>query len=97
MQGRLSAVHQLAAEIGSAVVPTRPLQHRREHGGADAMPKSILVVVGIVAICLRLSWAPAAEGRSQPSGRHLTPPQAKALTPVMSRPTISVCMVSVPS
>jgi hypothetical protein len=66
MQGRLSAVQQLAAEIGSAVVTTRPLQHRREYGGADAMTKSILVVVGIVAICLRLSWLPPRKGGVSP-------------------------------
>ncbi len=54
--GSLSAVQQLAAAIGSAVVTTVYFSQRAEHGAAHAMTVSVAVVGGIAALCLGLVW-----------------------------------------
>ncbi len=54
--GSLSAVQQLAAAVGSAVVTTVYFSQRAAHGPAPAMTVSIAVVGGIAALCLGLVW-----------------------------------------
>jgi len=54
--GALSAVQQLAAAIGSAVVTTVFFSIAAMYGGADAMQVSLLVVAGIIVLCLGLVW-----------------------------------------
>ncbi len=54
--GALSAVQQLAAAIGSAVVTTVFFSVAALHGGAQAMTTSVIVVAGIVVVCLGLVW-----------------------------------------
>jgi EmrB/QacA subfamily drug resistance transporter len=53
--GSLSAVQQLAAAIGSAVITTVFFGQLR-HGGVPAMQVSLAVVGGIIAACLALVW-----------------------------------------
>ncbi|WP_375493237.1 MFS transporter [uncultured Jatrophihabitans sp.] len=53
--GSLSAVQQLAAAIGSAVVTT-VFFDRLGHGGVDALRTSLTVVGVIVVACLALVW-----------------------------------------
>lgn len=64
--GSLSAVQQLAAAIGSAVVTSIYFSQAAANGGIQAVIVSVLVVAGIVALCLGLVWlmpkkAPAEE------------------------------------
>ena len=64
--GSLSAVQQLAAAIGSAVVTTIYFSQRIEHGAGHAMTVSVAVVAAIAALGLGLVWlmpkaAPAEE------------------------------------
>jgi Na+/melibiose symporter-like transporter len=64
--GSLSAVQQLAAAIGSAVVTTVYFSQRAEHGAGHAMTVSVAVVAAIAALGLGLVWllprsAPAEE------------------------------------
>ncbi len=54
--GSLSAVQQLAAAIGSAVVTTVYFGQRADHGAVQAMTVSVAVVAGIAATCLALAW-----------------------------------------
>ena len=54
--GSLSAVQQLAAGIGSAVVTTVYFSQRTQHGAAHAMTVSVAVVGAIAALCLGLVW-----------------------------------------
>jgi EmrB/QacA subfamily drug resistance transporter len=54
--GALSAVQQLAAAIGSAVVTTVYFSQRGGHGAGHAMAVSVAVVAGIAALCLGLVW-----------------------------------------
>jgi len=54
--GSLSAVQQLAAGIGSAVVTTVFFNQAAGHGLAHAMTVSVAVVAGIAALCLGLVW-----------------------------------------
>jgi EmrB/QacA subfamily drug resistance transporter len=54
--GTLSAVQQLAAAIGSAVVTTVYFSQRAEHGAGHAMLVSVAVVGAIAAGCLALVW-----------------------------------------
>jgi EmrB/QacA subfamily drug resistance transporter len=54
--GALSAVQQLAAAIGSAVVTTVYFSQRAEHGAGHAMLASVAVVAAIAAGCLGLVW-----------------------------------------
>jgi hypothetical protein len=54
--GALSAVQQLAAAIGSAVVTTVFFSVLARQGGVHAMTTSVAVVAGIVVICLGLVW-----------------------------------------
>jgi EmrB/QacA subfamily drug resistance transporter len=54
--GALSAVQQLAAAIGSAVVTTVYFSQRTQHGAGHAMTVSIVVVGAIAAACLGLVW-----------------------------------------
>jgi EmrB/QacA subfamily drug resistance transporter len=54
--GALSAVQQLAAAIGSAVVTTVYFTQRAEHGAGPAMTVSVAVVAAIAAACLGLAW-----------------------------------------
>ena len=64
--GSLSAVQQLAAAIGSAVVTTVYFSQRIEHGAGHAMTVTVAVVAAIAALGLGLVWlmpksAPAEE------------------------------------
>lgn len=54
--GSLSAVQQLAAAIGSAIVTTVYFGQAAAHGGIEAMTVSVVVVGAIVAVCLGLVW-----------------------------------------
>jgi EmrB/QacA subfamily drug resistance transporter len=65
--GSLSAVQQLAAAIGSAVVTTVYFSQRIEHSAGHAMTVSVAVVAAIAALGLGLVWllpkaAPAETG-----------------------------------
>jgi EmrB/QacA subfamily drug resistance transporter len=65
--GALSAVQQLAAAIGSAVVTTVYFSQRAGHGAGSAMTVSVAVVGAITLLCLALVWllpkaAPAGPG-----------------------------------
>jgi EmrB/QacA subfamily drug resistance transporter len=64
--GSLSAVQQLAAAVGSAVVTTVYFSQRAGYGAGHAMTVSVAVVGGIAMLCLGLVWllprnAPAEE------------------------------------
>jgi EmrB/QacA subfamily drug resistance transporter len=54
--GSLSAVQQLAAAIGSAVVTTVYFDQAAAHGGTQAVVVSVLVVGAIAVLCLGLVW-----------------------------------------
>ena len=54
--GSLSAVQQLAAAVGSAVVTTVYFGQRAAYGAAHAMTVSVAVVGAIAALCLGLVW-----------------------------------------
>jgi len=54
--GALSAVQQLAAATGSAVVTTVYFSQQTRHGVARAMTVSVGVVGAIAALCLGLVW-----------------------------------------
>lgn len=54
--GSLSAVQQLSAAIGSAVVTTIFFNLQNTMGDVGAMKSSILIVAAIVLICLGLVW-----------------------------------------
>lgn len=54
--GSLSAVQQLAAAVGSAVVTTVYFSQRAQHGAGHAMTVSVAVVAVIAAGCLGLVW-----------------------------------------
>ena len=54
--GALSAVQQLAAAIGSAVVTTVYFSQRTQHGAGHAMTVSVAVVGAIAVLCLGLAW-----------------------------------------
>ncbi len=54
--GSLSAVQQLAAAIGSAVVTTVYFSQRVNHGAGHAMTVSVAVVAAIAALGLGLVW-----------------------------------------
>jgi EmrB/QacA subfamily drug resistance transporter len=54
--GSLSAVQQLAAAIGSAVVTTVYFSQRTQHGAGHAMTVSVAVVGAIAVLCLGLVW-----------------------------------------
>jgi EmrB/QacA subfamily drug resistance transporter len=54
--GALSAVQQLAAAIGSAVVTTVYFSQRAQHGAGHAMTVSVAVVAAIAVLCLGLVW-----------------------------------------
>jgi hypothetical protein len=54
--GSLSAVQQLAAAIGSAVVTTVYFSQRAQHGAGHAMTVSVAVVAAIAVLCLGLVW-----------------------------------------
>jgi MFS family permease len=53
--GALSAVQQLAAALGSAVVTTVYFSQQASHG-AHAMTTSVAVVGAITLLCLALAW-----------------------------------------
>ena len=65
--GSLSAVQQLAAAIGLAVVTTVYFSQRAEHGAGHAMLVSVAVVAVIAVGCLALTWLLPA---SAPAGQH---------------------------
>jgi len=65
--GALSAVQQLAAAIGSAVVTTVYFSQRAEHGAGHAMLVSVAVVAAIAALCLGLAGLLP---RSAPADEH---------------------------
>ncbi len=54
--GSLSAVQQLAAAIGAAVVTTVYFSQRAQHGAGHAMTVSVAVVGAIAVLCLDLVW-----------------------------------------
>ncbi len=54
--GSLSAVQQLAAAIGSAVITTIYFTQRSAHGASAAMTTSLVVVGAITVACLGLVW-----------------------------------------
>jgi O-antigen/teichoic acid export membrane protein len=54
--GALSAVQQLAAALGSAVVTTVYFSQQASHGAAHAMTTSVAVVGAITLLCLALAW-----------------------------------------
>ncbi|MDQ6937602.1 MAG: MFS transporter [Actinomycetota bacterium] len=54
--GALSAVQQLAAAIGAAVVTTIYFGQQTRHGAAHAMTVSVAVVGAITLLCLGLVW-----------------------------------------
>ncbi len=54
--GSLSAVQQLAAAIGSAVITTIYFNLQGKYGNVTAMTVSVLVVASIVMLCLGLVW-----------------------------------------
>jgi len=54
--GTLSAVQQLAAGIGSAVVTTVYFSQQAHHGASHAMTVSVAVVGAIALLCLALVW-----------------------------------------
>lgn len=54
--GSLSAVQQLAAGMGSAVITTVYFSQQTHHGAAHAMTISVAVVAGIAVLCLGLVW-----------------------------------------
>jgi EmrB/QacA subfamily drug resistance transporter len=54
--GSLSAIQQLAAAIGSAVVTTVYFSQRTQHGAGHAMTVSVAVVGAIAVLCLGLVW-----------------------------------------
>ena len=54
--GSLSAVQQLAAAIGSAVVTTVYFSQQHQHGSAHAMTVAVAVVGAITVACLGLVW-----------------------------------------
>jgi hypothetical protein len=54
--GSLSAVQQLAAAIGSAVVTTVYFSQAAAHGGIHAVTVSVVVAGAIIAICLGVVW-----------------------------------------
>jgi EmrB/QacA subfamily drug resistance transporter len=54
--GSLSAVQQLAAAIGSAVVTTVYFSQRAEHGAGHAMTVSVAIVAAIAALGLAIVW-----------------------------------------
>ena len=54
--GALSAVQQLAAAIGSAVVTTVYFSQRTHYGAGHAMTVSLAVVGAIAVLCLGLVW-----------------------------------------
>ena len=64
--GSLSAVQQLAASIGSAVVTTVYFSQRAQHGAAHAMTVSVAGVAAIAVLGLGLVWLlPRKAGREQ--------------------------------
>ena len=66
--GSLSAVQQLAAAIGSAVVTTVYFSQLREHGGPHAMLVSVAVVGAITVACLGLVWLLPRTAPADPPG-----------------------------
>jgi EmrB/QacA subfamily drug resistance transporter len=54
--GALSAVQQLAAAIGAAIVTTVYFSQQAHHGAVHAMTTSVAVVGAIAALCLGLVW-----------------------------------------
>jgi EmrB/QacA subfamily drug resistance transporter len=65
--GSLSAVQQLAAAVGSAVVTTVYFSQRAQHGAGPAMTVSVAVVAAIAVLCLGLVWLLP---RSVPEDQH---------------------------
>jgi EmrB/QacA subfamily drug resistance transporter len=64
--GSLSAVQQLAAAIGSAVITT-VFFGQLQHGGVPALRVSVAVVAGITVLCLALVWLMP---KSAPADQH---------------------------
>jgi len=54
--GALSAVQQLAAAIGAAVVTSVYFSQQAQHGAGHAMTVSVAVVASIAVLCLGLVW-----------------------------------------
>jgi len=68
--GALSAVQQLAAAIGSAVVTTIYFSQQSNQGAAHAMTVSVAVVGAIALLCLGLVWLLPKSAPPEPAGGH---------------------------
>jgi MFS family permease len=68
--GSLSAVQQLAAAIGSAVVTTVYFSQRSQHGAGHAMTVSVAVVGAIALLCLGLVWLLPQTAAPGPAAEH---------------------------
>ena len=68
--GALSAVQQLAAAIGSAVVTTIYFSQQANHGAAHAMTVSVAVVGAVALLCLGLVWLLPKSAPLEPTGGH---------------------------
>ena len=68
--GSLSAVQQLAAAIGSAVVTTVYFSQRAQRGAAHAMTVSVAVVAAIAALDLGLVWLLPRSAPADPADPH---------------------------
>jgi len=68
--GALSAVQQLAAAVGSAVVTTVYFSQQIHHGAAHAMTVSVAVVGAIALLCLGLVWLLPKSAPREPASEH---------------------------
>jgi len=68
--GALSAVQQLAAAIGSAVVTTIYFTQQTHHGAEHAMAVSVAVVGAIAFLCLGLVWLLPKSAPHEPAAEH---------------------------
>ncbi len=68
--GALSAVQQLAAAIGSAVITTIYFSQQAHHGAAHAMTVSVAVAGAIAMLCLGLVWLLPRAAPPEPEGGH---------------------------
>ena len=79
--GALSAVQQLAAAIGSAVVTSIYFSQSAHRGAGHAMTVSVAVVGGIALLCLALVWLLPKSAPAEQLGEHGHGPTRLADTP----------------
>jgi hypothetical protein len=83
--GSLSAVQQLAAAIGSAIITTVFFNTEAASGGTSAMTASVLVVAGVITLCLGLAWLlPKTAAAEQMESETGAPSQCRQEAPVGS-------------